>query len=103
MSYSRWSNSSWYSFYNVNGNLSLWYDMDHIIDFTYDEVAYMLEQEDKIPEFLKSVYECTEEEAIEAIQYMKYFAEDYDPKDGEEYNKELSELMQKLEGTKDES
>jgi len=54
--------------------------MDHIIDFTYDEVAYMLEQEEKIPEFLKSVYECTEEEAIEAIQYMKYFAEDYDPK-----------------------
>jgi len=103
MSYSRWSNSSWYSFYNVNGKLSLWYDMDHIIDFEYDEVSTMLEQEDKIPEFLMSVYKCTIEEATEAIQYMKYFAEDYDPKDSEEYNKELAEFMKKIEGAKDES
>ena len=103
MSYSRWSNSAWYSFYNVNGNLSLWYDLDHIIDLSYEEVTHMLEQEEKIPEFLISVYECTQEEAIEAIKYMKYFVEDYDPKVGEEYKKELSEFMTKLENMKDES
>lgn len=96
MSYARWSNSSWYAFYNVNGKLSLWYDMDHTIDLEYDEVTHMLKQEEKIPEFLMSVYKCTEEEAMEAIQYMKYFEEDYDPKDSEEYQKELAQLMEKL-------
>ena len=38
MSYSRWSNSSWYSFYNVNGRLSLWLDMEHTIDWEYDDL-----------------------------------------------------------------
>jgi hypothetical protein len=97
MSYARWSNSSWYAFYNVNGKLSLWYDMDTTIDLPYDEVSHMLTMEEKIPEFLKEVYKCTEEEAIEAIQYMKYYVEDYDPKDSEEYNKELSEMLKKWE------
>lgn len=103
MSYARWSNSAWYAFYNVSGKLSLWYDMDHIIDFSYDEVSHMLSQEEKIPEFLMSVYECTKEEAIEAIDYIKYYFEDYDPRDEQEYQKEYSELMTKLENMKNES
>ena len=57
MSYSRWSNSAWYSFYNVNGKLSLWYDLEHTIDLEYEEVVTMLAQEEKIPEFLQNVYE----------------------------------------------
>ena len=100
MSYSRWSNSAWYSFYNVNGKLSLWYDLDHTYDFNIEEVKTMLSKEDKIPEFLQNVYECTHEEALEAIKYMKYYTLDYDPKDSEEYDKEFSELMAKLESMK---
>ena len=47
MSYSRWSNSNWYSFYNcMSGEtkdsqlLSLWYaGSDNLVDLTYDELV----------------------------------------------------------------
>jgi hypothetical protein len=91
MSYARWSNSSWYAFYNVNGKLSLWYDMDHIIDIDHDDCA------DIDADSLMEVYGCTREEAEEAMTYIGYFMKDYDPKDGEEYDKEVAELMKKLE------
>ena len=96
MSYARWSNSSWYAFYNVNGCLSLWYDMEHTIDIPYED-ALTITKED-----VKMVYECTEEEAEEAMKYVGYFIEDYDPKDKEEYEKELAELFKKLDELKDE-
>ena len=102
MSYARWSNSCWYAFYNVNGKLSLWYDMDHIIDISYEEISDMLKQEEKIPEFLIGVYGCTEAEAHEAITYMKYFAEEYDPKVCEEYQKEYGDLIKRLKDMRDE-
>jgi hypothetical protein len=94
MSYARWSNSSWYAFYNVNGCLSLWYDMEHTIDIPYED-ALTITKED-----VMMVYECSEEEAEEAMKYVGYFLEDYDPKDKEEYEKEMEELFKKLKEEK---
>ena len=91
MSYARWSNSSWYAFYNVNGKLSLWYDMDHTIDIDYEDCKEITAEQ------IQEVYACTAEEAAEAMRYVEYFMEDYDPKDGEQYQKELAEFMEKLE------
>jgi hypothetical protein len=77
MSYARWSNSCWYAFYNVSGKLSLWYDMDHIIDWEYEELTEVMEQDpEKIPLFFMEMYKCSEQEAKEAIEYVKYFIED---------------------------
>ena len=98
MSYARWGNSAWYAFYNVNGKLSLWYDMDHTIDFEYEDLMEFKQYEDEVLiAQLILVYECTRNEAIEAIQYINQYLEDYDPKDGEQYQKELAEFMNKLE------
>ena len=97
MSYARWSNSAWYAFYNVNGCLSLWYDMEHTIDIPYED-ALTITKEDII-----MVYECSEEEAEEAMKYVGRFLEDYDPKDKEEYEKEINAMFEKLgEKMKDE-
>ena len=90
MSYARWSNSSWYAFYNINGCLSLWYDMEKTIDIPYEE-ALEITKED-----VMMVYECSEEEAEEAMKYVGYFLEDYDPKDKEEHEKEMEEFFKKL-------
>ena len=91
MSYARWSNSAWYAFYNVNGCLSLWYDMDHTFDICYDD-ALEITKED----ILRN-YSCTEREADEAMTYVKHFIEDYEPEAKEEYQRELQEFMDKLE------
>jgi hypothetical protein len=104
MSYSRWSNSAWYSFYNVNGKLSLWYDMDHTIDLAHDELLELMSLDKEIIiELLIAEYNCKETEAIEAIKYIEQFLEEYEPEVGEEYNKEMTEFMAKLEDKKDES
>ena len=97
MSYARWSDSSWYAFYNENGCLSLWYDMEHAIDIPYED-ALTITKENII-----MVYQCTEEEAEEAMKYVGYFLKDYDPKDKEEYEKEINAMFEKLgEKMKDE-
>ena len=77
MSYSRWSNSAWYSFYNVSSGdtrdeqvLSLWYDMDHIIDLTYADL------QDVTAASIVEMYDCTDAEADEAMQYIAYFMQD---------------------------
>ena len=90
MSYARWSNSCWYAFYNVNGKLSLWYVMQHTFDIDFEDCKELTVE--KIVE----IYNCTEEQAEEAMKYVASFLEDYDPKDGEEYEKELSEFLKKL-------
>lgn len=96
MSYARWSNSAWYAFHNVNGKLSLWYDMDHIIDWEYDELVEIMKQDpEKIPFFFAGVYDCTDEEAKEALHYIEMYIEDYDPSIGEEYNKEVAAMQEK--------
>jgi hypothetical protein len=104
MSYARWSNSCWYAFYNVNGCLSLWYSMDKTFDIPVEDVQEILDRD--APErvaVIMEIYACAESEAEEAIKYMEMFLEDYDPKDTEEYNREVKELMDKWEGMKDES
>lgn len=103
MSYSRWSNSPWYSFYNVNGKLSLWYDLEHTIDWDYDELAEIMNAEimkqdpEKIPLFFKGVYTCSIDEANEAIGYIKKFMEEYDPEDKVRYEQEVEQLLAKWE------
>jgi hypothetical protein len=96
MSYARWSNSAWYAFYNVNGKLSLWYDMEHTIDIEYEDLIEFKQYEDEaLITQLILVYECTREEAIEAIQYINQYLEDYDPEVGKEYQKEVQEMLDK--------
>lgn len=89
MSYSRWSNSSWYSFYNVNGKLSLWYDMDHCIDIDYEDALTITAEE------IVGVYGCSTEEATEALHYVACFIEDYDPEVGKEHEKEMAAMLAK--------
>ena len=96
MSYSRWSDSHWYAFYNENGKLSLWYNMDHIIDWEYDELIEIMDQNPKlIPSYFMELYSCTLEEAEEAMVYIEQFIKDYDPSIGIDYNNEVHELLQK--------
>ena len=77
MSYSRWSTSCWYAFYNVNDKLSLWYDMDHTFDWDYDNLVDCMEN-DEMKKVLIDRYGCTEFEAEEALKYINYFIEDYE-------------------------
>jgi hypothetical protein len=69
--------------------------MDKTIDIPYEDALDITKDE------IVQVYECTEEEAEEAMTYISYYLEDYDPKDKEEYHKELSAFMEKLESYKD--
>jgi hypothetical protein len=77
MSYARWSNSCWYAFYNANGKLSLWYDMDHTFDWDYDDLIECMEYAE-MKTVLIERYGCTEPEADEALKYINYFIEDYE-------------------------
>jgi len=71
--------------------------MDHIIDWEYEDLIELMEQDPtKISIFIMELYKCTEAEAVEAITYIKSFIEDYDPKDGIEYNKELTSMLTKF-------
>jgi hypothetical protein len=70
--------------------------MEHTIDIPYEDALTITKEE------IIMVYECTEEEAEEAMKYVGYFIEDYDPKDKEEYEKELAEFFKKLDELKDE-
>jgi len=72
MSYARWSNSSWYAFYNVNGCLSLWYDMEHTYDIPYDDAVEITKED------ILRIYNCSEQDAQEAMTYVQYFIEDYE-------------------------
>ena len=82
MSYSRWSNSAWYTFYNASSSefreeqvLSLWYSMNTCYDWTYEKLL------DFTPEFLIKEYECSSDEASEAMEYIGFFLEEV----GEEF------------------
>jgi len=71
--------------------------MDHIIDWEYEDLIELMEQDPtKISIFIMELYKCTEAEAVEAITYIKSFIEDYDPLDGIEYNKELTTMLTKF-------
>lgn len=82
MSYSRWSNSVWYSFYNSYGGeikneqvLSLWYGF-HTKDWTYEELKTLIDNNVVCDTILKVYETCTITEAIEAECYIKRFMED---------------------------
>lgn len=75
MSYSRWSYSVWYSFWNSANSgkskdeqvLSLWYSLDKTIDWPYSELL------DVTAEDIQRRYRCEIEDAEEAMNYIKKF------------------------------
>lgn len=86
MSYSRWGNSEWYSFYNAGSGptrdeqvLSLWYTGHKSLrGWTYGELTNVT-----IEDIIKE-YNCTFAEAEEAVGYITEFKQDvYDTSDKE--------------------
>jgi hypothetical protein len=82
MSYSRWSNSNWYSFWNTSSGetkdsqvLSLWYVCeDKLVDLTYDELV------DIKPSLLRKCYdsEISKKDLAEAMLIINWFIDDVD-------------------------
>ena len=80
MSYSRWSFSVWYSFWNGSSSgkekndqvLSLWYSMDKTVDWTYTDLL------DVTAEDIQRRYNCEIEDAEEAMTYINRFIKDVD-------------------------
>ena len=81
MSYSRWSNSNWYSFYNNHSGetpetqvLSLWYVYEaKLIDFSYQELKQITNTKDLASYYVADI---SEEDLTEAMEYIKWFIED---------------------------
>lgn len=81
MSYSRWSNSAWYSFWSCESGeekddqvLCLWYSMSNCHPgFSYDDLKEMGEEDLK-----RHFPDATEEEIIEATVLISLFIEDVD-------------------------
>jgi len=82
MSYSRWSNSSWYVFWDgatsgdlkENQHLACWYDMsdEHMISWSYTQVDELLQRNpDVIIKHLEMKYGCSPDEANELQEYMQ--------------------------------
>lgn len=76
MSYSRWSNSAWYSFYNANNKLSLWYSLNDVTDIEYKDCKELT------PQLIQKRYNCTLEEAHEAMVYVNQYMKDYEKENG---------------------
>jgi len=87
MSYSRWSNGSWYVFWDsaMSGDLketqhlACWYDMsdEHMIAWSYTQVDELLRREpDAIIKLLEMKYECSLDEASELQEYMQNWRAD---------------------------
>ena len=81
MSYSRWGNSPWYTFYSDSGAIekenqvmSCWYGLDQCIDWTYIEILKLLA--DSPNEKICEIYNCTRAEGYELIGYMGLFISD---------------------------
>ena len=75
MSYSRWSFSVWYSFWNASSSgkkkndqvLSLWFSMDKTIDWEYDDLLEVTVKD------IQKFYNCEIEDAKEAMTYINEF------------------------------
>lgn len=88
MSYSRWSNSSWYTFWAVRGEkltpsdineevFAGWYNIDKCIDWSYKEVDALLHRApDAIIKHLAMLYGCSLDEANELQEYMQEWRTD---------------------------
>ena len=81
MSYSRWGNSCWYTFYcdghipkKENQVMACWYGLDQCIDWTYVEILELLA--DSPNQKICQRYGCSIDEADELISYMKEFSAD---------------------------
>lgn len=80
MSYSRWSFSVWYTFWNGANSgkskdeqiLSLWYSMDKTIDWEYDDLLEVTAKD------IQKCYNCEIEDAEEAMNYINEFIKDVD-------------------------
>ena len=80
MSYSRWSFSVWYSFWNSASSgkakddqvLSLWYSMDKTIDWVYTDLIEITAED------IQRWYKCEIEDAQEAMDYVNRFIKDVD-------------------------
>jgi hypothetical protein len=85
MSYSRWSNSSWYTFWDASRSgetqafqeLAVWYDVDHMISWSYHELQNLLSKDHSyVVHLLEMKYECSPDEATEVLDYMQDFIND---------------------------
>lgn len=87
MSYSRWSNGSWYVFWDSamsadtkeNQYLACWYDMsdDGQIAWSYTQVDELLSRHpDAIIKNLEMKYGCSPDEANELQEYMQNWRSD---------------------------
>jgi len=82
MSYSRWMNSAWYSFWNSSSGekkeeqvLSLWADLEQTKDWTYEQLLRFTVED------IGKVYTgITLAEAEEAWGYIQEFLQDVDEK-----------------------
>ena len=89
MSYSRWMNSKWYSFWHSsnakhkeNEVLSLWLDMEQTKDWTYEQLLSFT-----VEDIGKAYTGITLAEAEEAWGYIQEFLADVD----EEYDGDSSQ------------
>jgi len=84
MSYSRWSNSSWYVFWNVSSGkdrddqvLSAWYSLDKCIDWTFDEVESLFDNGiSEAAKKLELIYGCNADEATHLQELMQEWMSD---------------------------
>jgi hypothetical protein len=75
VSYSRWSFSVWYTFWNGANSgkskdeqiLSLWYSLDKTIDWPYSDLVNITAED------IQRRYECEIEDAEEAMTYIDRF------------------------------
>ena len=98
MSYSRWSNSDWYSFANINGRLSLWLaGGGKTLDWTYEE-CQLLEVA-----VIMDIYGCSRDNAEEAMKYVGYYLSEFTAEECnapmEIHDKELNAFKAKLNET----
>ena len=84
MSYSRWSNSSWYTFYNASSGdklenqvLSAWYSLDKCIDWTYEQLEDLVRgSHADVTKRIQFKYGCNADEATELYEYIQEFMAD---------------------------
>jgi hypothetical protein len=87
MSYSRWSNSSWYVFWESstsgdlkeNQQLACWYDLsdEHMISWSYTQVDELLQKSpDVIINHIQIRYNCSPDEANELQDWMQEWRSD---------------------------
>ena len=80
MSYSRWSNSPWYTFWSTSSNnikeeqiLCLWYSIDYQKDWTYQQLKKM-----DIDDLMLEYPGVPHNEVLEAKKYVDMFISDVD-------------------------